>query len=51
MTNAELSYYTRVPDEFARLNTRLEFINNNIKELSKQMADLTKALEEIAKKG
>lgn len=55
MTNAELRYYTMIPDELEKITKRLEFINNNIKDLDSTIFGLTKALEtltsEIAKKG
>lgn len=55
MTNAELRYYTMIPDELEKITKRLEFINNNIKDLDSTIFELTKALETltsaVAKKG
>ena len=47
MTNAELRYYTTMPDELEKIIKRLEFINNTIRDLDSTIFGLTKALETL----
>lgn len=47
MTNAELMYCEKMPNRLEHINTSLEFISDNIKDLTLQVAVLAKTLETL----